>query len=286
MRRNPEEKQGESAVRRVNSRSESEPAYQTDRPQEKKEEVPVALSCEIKQNPHMVTLDRGYESVGTEELLGLLNEVERKNAPACLYLAGDRTLLQRGVRVSIVGSRKASENGLRQARAIARAFVSRGVTIVSGLAEGIDTAAHEAAIEFGGKTVAVMGTPLDKTFPAKNRRLKNVLMRDHLVVSQFAVGSAVRPGNFPIRNRTMALVSDATVIVEAGEKSGSLHQGWEALRLGRPLFIHQRMLTDPSLTWPSEFSRYGAQPLTPQNLDAMFDFLQEHARGEFQSLAF
>lgn len=226
-----------------------------------------------------------FEVLPTNELLGPLNEVERKKAPPRLWYAGDRTLLSRGSRVSIVGSRKASESGLRNAAALARALVERGITVVSGLAEGIDTAAHQATLEAGGRTVAVIGTPLDKVFPAKNRPLQDRLMREHLVVSQFAPGATVRPGNFPVRNRTMALLSDATVIVEAGEKSGTLHQGWDALRLGRPLFLPEEVMRS-SLSWPHEFARYGAQPLAFDDLESFFEVLPEQARGEVSHLAF
>jgi DNA processing protein len=84
----------------------------------------------------------------------------------------------------------------------------------------------------------------------------------------------------------MALLSDATVIVEAGEKSGSLHQGWEALRLGRPLFLFESLLRDPALKWPAEMERYGAQAFTPGGLDSLFEFLPERSRAESPELAF
>lgn len=147
--------------------------------------------------------------------------------------------------------------------------------IVSGLAEGIDTAAHTAAIDAGGRTIAVLGTPLDVFYPAGNRNLQSLIMRDHLCISQFPPGTPAQRGNFPMRNRTMALLSDATVIVEAGEKSGSLHQGWEALRLGRPLFLIRSVFSDPSLSWPCEMERYGAMPLSLDELEVVFEFLPE-----------
>ena len=111
-------------------------------------------------------------------------------------------------------------------------------------------------------------------------------MREHLAVSQFASGVPSQRGNFPMRNRTMALLSDATVIVEAGEKSGSLHQGWEALRLGRPLFLFESLLRDASLSWPAEMERYGAQAYVTGGLDSLFEFLPERSRGEASELAF
>jgi DNA processing protein len=199
--------------------------------------------------------------------LGTLNDVEAKHAPPSLYLAGDESLLLRGPRVSVVGSRKASAEGVRRAQVLARALVQHDMIVVSGLAEGIDRAAHEAAMEAGGHTVAVIGTPLDQYYPSINRALQERIARDHLVVSQFPMGYPVTPKNFPIRNRLMALLTDATVIVEAGEKSGTLHQGWEALRLGRLLFLMESVANDPALSWTKEFIRYGAQVLTRENLD-------------------
>ncbi|MEB2283556.1 MAG: DNA processing protein DprA [Polyangiaceae bacterium UTPRO1] len=215
-----------------------------------------------------------------EELLGPLNEVERKNAPRRLFVAGDVGLLRAGPRVSVVGSRKVSAEGLARTRALTKALVKRGMVVVSGLAEGVDTAAHETAIVEGGRTIAVIATSLDEAYPAKNRVLQERLKGEHFVVSQFPPGSPVQPKNFPIRNRTMALISDATVIVEAGEKSGTLHQGWEALRLGRLLFLMESVANDPSLAWAKEMMRYGAQVLSRENLELVLEGMPELARGE------
>jgi DNA processing protein len=201
------------------------------------------------------------------EVLGALNDVEEKHAPKQLFYAGDRSLLARGPRVSVVGSRKATPDGRRRAQSLTKALVAHQIIVVSGLAEGIDTAAHTAALEAGGSTIAVLGTPLDQFYPKENRDLQERLMREQLVVSQFASGSAVTPKNFPIRNRTMALLTDATVIVEAGEKSGTLHQGWEALRLGRLLFLMENVVNDPALSWPNEMIHYGAQVISRSNLE-------------------
>nr|WP_254453131.1 DNA-processing protein DprA [Ruegeria atlantica] len=104
------------------------------------------------------------------------------------------------------------------------------------MAEGIDTAAHRTAIEAGGHTVAVLGTPLSKPYPANNAALLDTIKRDHLAVSQFSEDHPVRKDNFPRRNRTMALLTDATIVVDASETSGTRHQAWEALRLNRSFF--------------------------------------------------
>lgn len=207
-----------------------------------------------------------------EQALGRpLNEVEKRNAPAGLYLAGDPSLLTASPRVAIVGSRKASEEGELRAARLARVLVEHGVTVVSGLALGIDTVAHRTAIQQGGRTVAVLGAPLEEDYPAANAELRAAILRDHLAVSQFAPGHPILRTNFPQRNRTMALLSDATVIVEAGDTSGSLSQGWEALRLGRPLFILKSVAEAQDLKWPAEMLGYGAIVLDEP--EPMFEFL-------------
>ena len=204
-----------------------------------------------------------FMSTSPQELLGRpLNEIELKYAPSKLFLSAGKSIPLLGPRVAIVGSRKASSQGILLTQEIASFLARRSVIIVSGLAEGIDTAAHEAGIKQGGSTVAVLGTPLDKFYPAKNAGLQKTIMRDHWAISQFPVGYPTEPKNFVIRNRTMALISDSSIIVEAGETSGSLHQGWEALRLGRPLFISKKITDNASLKWPKKMMEYGAVKLS------------------------
>lgn len=212
------------------------------------------------------------QPVRTEELFGALNSFESKHAPDRLYVAGDVSLLSEGKRVSIVGTRKPSPEGLARARALTRMLVEHGIIVVSGLAEGIDTVAHETAITAGGRTIAVLGTPLSQAYPTKNRDLLERIKAEHLAISQFAEGMPARRTNFPQRNRTMALISDATVIIEAGENSGTRHQGWEALRLGRMVFLMQSVAENPALTWPKEMIGYGAQVLRREDMpDILYD---------------
>ncbi len=207
-------------------------------------------------------MDPSFSTVSPEMLLGSpLNDVEQKFAPRELYVARGKEIPIFGARTAIVGSRKASPEGMETAGQMASFLARKGVVIVSGLADGIDTAAHTAAIDAGGSTVAVLGTPLDKTYPAKNAELQKTIMREHWAVSQFANGHPIEPKNFVIRNRTMALISNASIIIEAGETSGSLHQGWEALRLGRTLFIWKTIVKDTSLEWPKKMIEYGAVEL-------------------------
>lgn len=215
----------------------------------------------------------------TDHILTELNPLERKNAPEKLFLEGDISLLTEGRRISVVGSRKVSEAGLRRARVFTEALVRHNFVVVSGLAEGVDTVAHETAIRCGGKTIAVLGTPLDKVYPAKNKALLDKIKQDHLAISQFPQNYPSMAENFPRRNRTMALISDATVIVEAGEKSGTRHQGWEALRLGRRVFIMENVVEDPNLSWPKEMINYGAQVLTPEDISDVLEDIPSFTAG-------
>jgi DNA processing protein len=124
---------------------------------------------------------------------------------------------------------------------------------MSGLARGVDTSALTSAMEAGGRVVAVIGTPLSKAYPAENACLQTEIYSRHLLISPFQEGETVYRSNFPKRNRVMALLSDATVIVEASDTSGTLHQAAECLRQDRWLFILKSVVDDDRLTWPKKF---------------------------------
>ena len=172
------------------------------------------------------------KAITPKELMGrLLNDTEEKYAPKEIYVKGPMELPLPRSRVSVIGTRRPTKEGIAEARAVSKMLTGNGVIVVSGLAAGIDEVSHQVAIAAGGKTVAVLGTPLDKTYPASNHRLQMDIMKNHLAVSRFPTGSPIARRNFVIRNRLMALISDASVIVEAGEGSGTLHHGWETLRL-------------------------------------------------------
>jgi DNA processing protein len=176
----------------------------------------------------------------------------RDDPDAPVYYAGELTLLNRPA-VSIVGTREVSEEGRGRARRLARELARAGILVVSGLARGVDTASHLGAIEGGGHTAAVIGTPLDKAYPAENAPLQEEIYRSHLLLTPFPVGERVYPSNFPKRNRVMAAVTDATVIVEASDTSGTLHQAAECGLLGRWLFIMKSVAENPHLSWPAKF---------------------------------
>ena len=178
-----------------------------------------------------------------EELLGPLTDLARRGAARMLYLRGDQTLLELGTRVAVVGSRRASPQGLEWTRLVTEALVDRNVTVVSGLAKGIDTVAHRTALDLGGKTVAVLGAGLDRCAAATNRRLQDEIGERGLLVSQFPTGSTPRRSNFPRRNKTMALLSDATLVVEAAENVA------RGIRAGRRSGL-DGLCSSPGDSWP------------------------------------
>jgi DNA processing protein len=225
----------------------------------------------------------GIQTGSAEDLYGPLNDVERKNVPPQIWVQGDLELLREGLRVAVVGSRSPSPAGRQRAAQLARKLAGEGITVVSGLALGVDTIAHRTAIDSGGCTIAVLGTPLDQYQPRQNAALQDEIARDHLLVSQFPSGHPVLRSNFPRRNRTMALLCHASVIVEAGESSGTLSQGWEALRLGRPLFLLRSVVDNRDLTWPREMVQYGAFVLT--KFEELLEVLPE-AHVPAEALAF
>lgn len=201
-----------------------------------------------------------------------LTDVERKFAPEQLFYKGDIALLTSQRRVSVVGSRKVSPEGLQRTAAVVKKLVAHQITVVSGMAEGVDTCAHATTMNQAGSTIAVIGTPINQSYPKSNADLMERMASEHLVISQFPIGYPVNAKNFPMRNRTMALVSDATIIIEASEKSGTRHQGWEALRLGRRLFILESVVSQANIGWAKEMMDYGAELLTRENIeDKLYD---------------
>lgn len=193
------------------------------------------------------------ESLASEQLSLLASTARSSDGAVALNCAGDIGLLKLPC-ISIIGTRKVSREGAARARRLAKELAARGVVIVSGLAEGVDTEAMTSAIQNGGHTVGVIGTPLDQAYPASNKELQETVYRDHLLLSQFRSGDRVFKSNFPQRNRTMALLSDATVVIEASDTSGTLHQAAECMRLGRWLFIARSVVDNPALAWPAKFT--------------------------------
>ncbi|HEX8097843.1 MAG TPA: DNA-processing protein DprA [Pyrinomonadaceae bacterium] len=157
--------------------------------------------------------------------------------PVTLYVKGAWEECLDQPCVAMVGSRRCSTYGQNAATMLARDLASRGVTIISGLARGIDAASHRGALEAGGRTVAVMGTGLDQVYPRDHKKLaEEILARGGAVVSEFPLESPPSPQNFPYRNRVISGLSLGVVVVEAAENSGSLITARMALEQGREVY--------------------------------------------------
>ena len=163
------------------------------------------------------------------------------NRPPLLFVRGALTAEDERS-VAVVGTRRASEHGLAHARAIAAGLVDARYTVVSGLAEGIDSAAHLAALDAGGRTVAVIGTGLRRAYPAKNAELQERIAGEAAVVSQFWPDAPPTKTSFPMRNVVMSGLARATVVVEASHTSGARMQARFALEHGRPVFLLESLL--------------------------------------------
>jgi DNA processing protein len=177
--------------------------------------------------------------------------------------------------VAVVGTRKPTPEGVSRTRKLVKALVKDNFTVVSGLATGVDTVAHETAITEGGRTIAVIGTPLSHTYPKENAELQRKIASEFLLISQVPVkryeGQDYRRNRlfFPERNITMSALTEATIIVEAGETSGTLIQARAALHQGRKLFILDNCFRR-GLTWPQKFAEKGAVRVTD------YDDIRQH----------
>ncbi|MCP5347774.1 MAG: DNA-protecting protein DprA [Pseudomonadales bacterium] len=186
----------------------------------------------------------------------LLKQIECP--PPLLFVTGDLTLLARP-QLAMVGSRKASENGGRVARWLAGELVSAGFCITSGLAAGIDSQAHRGALSAAGKTLAVIGTGIDRIYPPGNRALAAEIEQQGALVSEFPLGTPPLAGNFPQRNRLIAGLSLGVIVVEATPRSGSLITARLALEANREVFAVPGSLFNGNSRGCHELIRNGAK---------------------------
>jgi DNA processing protein len=201
--------------------------------------------------PEDVILERGQP--GYPSLLAATAD-----APVLLFVRGNADVLNLPA-IAIVGSREASSEGRARAHRLAYLLAKRGFAIASGLARGIDTSAHMGALDAGGTTFAVIGTPLNRCYPSENAELQRRISRVGAVVSQFAPASKTKPYCFPLRNATMSGLTLGTVVIEATDQSGSLIQARKALEQGRKLFIPRSAFENVTLSWPQKYGLLGAQ---------------------------
>jgi len=207
------------------------------------------LSWLDDSNHHLVTIaDDDYP-----ELLR-----KGQNPPAALFVVGEPALLW-SPQIAIVGARSATIAGLDNARAFARDFALGGNTVTSGLAEGVDSAAHAGALDAGGKTIAVMGTGPDIVYPRRHAELAKRIVGNGALVTEFPPGTIAKPEHFPRRNRIIAALSLGTLVVEASLKSGSLITARLANEQGRDVFALPGSIHNPTARGCHKLIREGAK---------------------------
>ena len=182
--------------------------------------------------------------------------------PAGLWCLGDPDTLASRAMVAIVGTREASAYGERTATRLASACARAGLVVVSGLARGIDAAAHRAAMAAGGRTIAVQGPGVDVPYPVAHRSLHRAIQDQGAVVSEMEPGTPAFPGCFPRRNRIIAALARVTVVVEAGFKSGAINTAGQALDLGRTVAAVPGQIDDPRAAGTNVLIRDGASVIT------------------------
>jgi len=186
--------------------------------------------------------------------------------PLLLYAKGDLALLQREA-LAVVGARNATMQGKANARQFARTLSDAGIPVVSGLALGIDAAAHEGGLEGPGGTVAVIGTGIDRIYPRRNGALARRIAEEGCLLSEFALGTAARAEHFPIRNRIIAGMTRATLVIEAAARSGSLITAHAAVTAGREVFVLPGSVLSPQSAGCHALIREGARLVaTPEHL--------------------
>jgi DNA processing protein len=184
-----------------------------------------------------------------------------RDPPLVLHVRGSLTPRDR-ISLAIVGSRRATPYGLEVAERLSGDLSGRGMTIVSGLARGIDAVAHEAALDTGGRTIAVLGSGLDVVYPKEHRHLAERIAQSGAVLSELPLGSPPLPGHFPRRNRIVSGLALGTLVIEAAEKSGSLISARLALEENREVYAVPGPITSPNTAGVHRLIQDGAKLVT------------------------
>jgi DNA processing protein len=179
--------------------------------------------------------------------------------PAVLWVRGSVELLERPG-IAVVGTRQPSPYGAGMAELLSRDLANRRLTIMSGMARGVDTAAHKGAIEAGGKTVAVWGTGIDVIYPKENKKLaENIVASGGTIVSEYPLGTFPAPQNFPIRNRILSGMSVGVLVIEAGEYSGTRITARCAMEQNRDVYAVPGNVTNKNAWGPNTLIKQGAK---------------------------
>jgi DNA processing protein len=192
-----------------------------------------------------------------EDYPALLREIY--DPPIALYIRGDLKKASERPCLAIVGSRRCSTYGINAAASLARDLAAQGLTIVSGMARGIDAAAHRGALEAAGPTIAVVGTGLETTYPKEHKKLEDEIANTGAIISEFPLGTPPLPQNFPYRNRVLSGLCFGVLIVEAAEHSGSLITARLAYEQGREVFAVPGNITSQTSFGPNYLIKDGAK---------------------------
>ena len=180
--------------------------------------------------------------------------------PKGIYYCGDLPLAESRA-IAVIGSRKATSYGVAVAKELAARAASLGVTVISGLARGIDSAAHRGALEAGGKTIAVLGNGTDVYYPRENRKLQDEIAEKGLLISEYAPGTEARAFHFPMRNRLIAAMAEAVIVVEAESRSGSLITAEAAAEMGKEVYAVPGNITSAMSVGTNKLIRDNTTPL-------------------------
>lgn len=184
------------------------------------------------------------------------------DAPAILYYKGDKELLHTNI-IAMVGCRECSDYGKEVSIKFSYELAKCGITIISGMAKGIDSYSHIGCIKAGGKTIAVLGSGLDRIYPKENSLLYNeILSTEGLVLSEYIIGTKPNKLNFPARNRIISGLSKGVIVVEAKEKSGTLNTVDFALEQGKEVFVVPGNITSENSSGTNELIKQGAKCVT------------------------
>jgi len=225
----------------------------------------ILFEAREKYNPEqefekITKYDVGYVTIYDKEYPYLLKEIP--DAPVILYMKGDSSVLHDPA-VAVVGSRKYTEYGASVAQKLTKSLASNSLTIVSGLALGIDAVAHQATLDVSGITIGVLGCGLDRVYPVSNYNLgKSIIEKGGAIISEFSLGTPPTNYNFPIRNRIIAGLSLGTLVIEAAENSGSLITAGLALEYNREVFAVPGNIDSPMSYGTNKLIKDGAIPVT------------------------
>jgi len=180
--------------------------------------------------------------------------------PVLLYYIGELAQ-SHDICVAMIGSRRATAYGTQAAAMLAKEVAYQGIYVVAGMARGIDSVCHQAAMEAGGRTLAVLGSGVDVVYPRENEKLYRRIAENGAVISEFPLGTLPKPGHFPMRNRVISGLSHGVVVVEAGEKSGTLLTVEHALSQGRDVFAVPGPITSPGSVGTNRLLKQGCKPV-------------------------